>query len=496
MSESFQQSEAAQHIHLSPQLGDLWETEIVPQLPALLDEQAHIKKAYQRERSIKQASDLLRALLAWVLAGCSFRQLGSWAVILGIADISEAAWRKRVRMCGDWLLWLLMELLVPASGQLHEPDQTSQPRVILVDGTSLAQTGGSGDDWRVQLAYDLVEGRLVDVRIGDKRQAETLVGLPGRSGDLFLADRGYGRRRNVVAIDELQAASLLRFSPNHCQLQQQDGSDLAIDAWLGGLEKTVEITEQEGYCMHEEQRVKVRVLALRLPPEAAEKARSRVLARAKRKKQAVRPETLVRAGWVLLLTTLPASRWAAAELFWLYRARWQIELLIKQMKQFLLLVRLRSHHPETVRTTLLAALIAWVLQEQECQALLRTLLNAAQSGQESLLQAYLPLIEQWEAEEVTTEAAPLGEQAETETTSPEPRAGSPPPVSLWGLTASCLSRWRTLVLGQWSLARVQSCLPRLKRFFCLSPRRRLHQRLWFQAWVQQRFLPSSEVAFP
>jgi hypothetical protein len=495
MSESFYHSGAAQQMQLPAQLGDLWESEIVPQLPAMLDEQARIKKAYQRERSIKRTSDLLRALLAWVLAGCSFRQLGSWAVILGIADISEAAWRKRVRMCGDWLVWLLMELLVPISS-VHKPDQTSQPRVILVDGTSLAEMGGSGDDWRVQLAYDLVAGRLVDVRIGDKRQAETLVGLPGQPGDLFLADRGYGRRSNVVAIDGLQAASLLRFSPTQCRLEQEDGSDVAIDPWLEGLQETVEIAEQEGYCVHEEQRVKVRVLALRLPAEAAEKARARVLARAKRKKQAVRPQTLVRAGWVLLLTTLPASRWSAAELFWLYRARWQIELLIKQMKQFLLLVRLRSHHPETVRTTLLAALIAWVLQERESQALLRTLVSTEQPGQESLVQAYLPLIEQWETEEATAESAALAEQTETETTSAEPAPGFLRPVSLWVLTACCLSRWRTLVLGQWSLARVLSCLPRLKRFFCLSPRRRLHQRLWFHAWVQQRFLPSSEAAFP
>ena len=62
------------------------------------------------------------------------------------------------------------------------------------------------------------------------------------------------------------------------------------------------------------------------------------------------------------------------------------------------------------------------------------------------------------------------------------------PVSIWLVTACCLSRWRVLVLGQWSAARVQVCLPRLRRFLCPSPRRRVHHRLWFLAWVQQRFL--------
>lgn len=342
------------------------------------------------------------------------------------------------------------------------------------------ETGGTGDDWRVQLAYDLVEGRLVHVQIGDRRQAETLVGLPGRPGDLFVGDRGYGKRNNVIALDEMQAAALLRFSPSQCRIEQADGSTFAVSSWLQGLEKEVEISEREGYCVEGAERVKIRMLALRLPAEAAEKARERVRARAKRKQQVVRTETLLLAGWVLLLSTLDARDFSAAELFWLYRSRWQIELLIKQLKQFLLLVRLRSHHLETVRAAIQAALLAWILQEKEAQALLRSLVNMPEPGQQSLVQAYLPLVEQWEGEEMPEELA----------------LDSRRPISLWVLMASCTSRWRVVVLGQWSLARVQFCLPRLRRFFCPSPRRRLHQRLWFQAWVQLRFLDTPGAAFP
>lgn len=217
--------------------------------------------AYQRCREIKRASDLLRALLAWVLGGCSFRQLGCWAVLLGVADISQAAWRKRVRKCGEWLHWLLTEVMTPAQREA-EP---SQPRVLVVDGTSLGQTGGAGDEGRVQLAYDLVEGRLVHVLVGDRQQAETMVGLPGRAGDLLVGDRGYGVRRNVIAVDEMQAASLVRFSPNHCRVEQADGSLFEVGHWLEGLPESVRIAEEQGYCVEADTRVKVRVLALRLP---------------------------------------------------------------------------------------------------------------------------------------------------------------------------------------------------------------------------------------
>ena len=116
MSEPAYDTQEAPPMQLSPRLLDLWESEIVPQLPERLDEQARSLKAYQRYREIKRASDLLRALLAWVLGGCSFRQLGCWAVLLGVADISEAAWRKRVRKCGEWLQWLLTARDEPSAG--------------------------------------------------------------------------------------------------------------------------------------------------------------------------------------------------------------------------------------------------------------------------------------------------------------------------------------------------------------------------------------------
>jgi hypothetical protein len=411
-----------------------WEEQVLTRLPAETEEQAFLLGAFVRCREIKSVGDLLRALLAYVLCVSSFRQLGSWAVLLGVANISDTAWRKRLKGATAWLLWLLSALLCGPAAPVERASPSGLGRIILVDATRLKQRGGTGDDWRAHCAYDLRESRLIQVHVTDKHTAESLQHFQLQRFDLLIADRGYGYRKNIAYAYQQQAYVILRFAPSTCPLLDRYGQPLDIVAWLKQVKKGKHC--RNAWCIHEGKKYHVRIIASALPPEKAAEARKKREQEAKKKGKQLQPDTLFLVGWTLLITNLPKRPWSYKHILQLYRARWQIELLFKRMKQMMDMHVTRSKTPQGCESSLLAWLVIWALQEQEAHEA-RTILQQVHQCLDS------PVLD-----------IPEGE------------------LSPWLLTAICVQTILMTVQGHWTSARLDLCLPYLQRFLYGSPRKR------------------------
>jgi hypothetical protein len=451
-----------QHHHSVPTLDEQlqavinggWEQEVLPQLPTDFEQQAEQLHALLRHREFQRGSDLLRGLLAYVLCAPSFRHLGGWAVLIGLANLSHVAWRAHLRKARAWLLWLVCELLavttVPADSQAP-----SMPRILLIDATRLKQPGGRGDDWRVHLGYDLVSGRVVDVRVADRHTAEAFDLFTFVPGDIVIADRGYSRRSQLACALQQGAHVVVRLEVQKVPLLDEQGQPFDVLAWLRERERQGGTQSCVVACEHQGHHFAGRLIAGALPAEAAERARAKARRKASKQQRAIKEQTLFLAGWLLVFSSLPAASWSNAQVLALYRARWQVELLIKRMKSVLKLAQLRGKTALTNEATILALLVCWALQQQEAaQArdilahvrshVARLAIGSASASQDSPVAAH---------------AAEAGESV----------------VSSWVLTALCVQTLRTVVQGYWTPARLRACLPCLGRFVCESPRRRQQQ---------------------
>ena len=359
-------------------------------------------------------------------------------MLSGLADISEAAWRKRLRRSSAWLQWILGELLA-FPGELKR-GMPGGGRVLLVDASRLRQPGGTGDDWRLPWADDLRGGRMSQVQITDQHGGERLDRYRGQAGDVVVADNGYGYRRSVAWAAEHDADVVLRIHPATCPLETENGQPFNVWRWL--RRRGPAHREWTGWCQWQGQRYRVRLVAGKLDAQATRRARHRCRRKAQQAGHPVHAPTLALAGWVVLLTTLAAATWPVAEVLALYRARWQVELVFKKMKQLLRLNQLRSTQRDSVEATVRSLLVAWALHE-DTTTLLRTLLHTAASPTQTV-------------------------------------------VSSWLLSGLSLETLRQQVFGSWSEARLQECVPRLARFLCCPPRRRLHQESTVRAWLEQR----------
>ena len=111
--------------------------------------------------------------------------------------------------------------------------------------------------------------------------------------------------------------------------------------------------------------LRVRLIAARKSPEAAEKDRRHIRQQAKRKGKTPDARTLEAADWIILITSLESV--PTIDVLALYRLRWQIELAFKRLKSLAGLDLLPARSAALGRAwiaakLIIATLIGWTIQ--------------------------------------------------------------------------------------------------------------------------------------
>lgn len=418
-----------------PLLNQDW-PQVLALLPADLEESARSAKALQRRREIRTAADLLRVILLYAVGDLSLRLTALWATLLGVGGLSHVALRERLQKARGWVGQLLATSLLGLTLLPTPP----AGRLRLVDATSISLPGSTGTDWRVHLGFDLGALSLDTITLTDVHGGESLGRFAPHEDEILVADRGYAQSPGVATTLATGGGLVLR-----CGWRSLAFRDAADQPWdlLGWLQRVPHTGPAEAAIgVHVQGHTyPVRLLACRLSAQAAEAARRRVRQRARRKGQTPQRGTFVAAGFLFVLSNLPAAAWPAATVLALYRIRWQVEVAIKRLKSIWQLDQVRAQEPQLVQTYLLGKLLGAVLGE----ALTRGV--------------HVRCPEWW------------GQPAR--------------PVSLWRLLRLWAEWLRTAVLGPVSLATIQGALSRLARYLRDTPRQRRQQLADAWQWLQE-----------
>lgn len=350
---------------LAPWLKAQWQC-LARWLPTHLDQLAreHRAAAFQSHSRIEDASTLLHLVCLWAVGSFSFQVCAAFADAAGLVSVSGVALHKRFgRMTG--LLEATISALVPRGQDARSLRLRHKWAVLVADGTDLfAPNQHSKLHWAMNLADLSIDQVLFDP--SRPRAGETFRHFVVRAGQLWLGDRIYASGVGLAYLRERGAHALVRYHRKltlyktaACE-QILDPLELARASRHGETRAWSVWIRVGGECF------KVRLVAKKLT-QAAHQRQIEQLEYSKVQKTAYTEEI---AGYLLLITTVPADEMSATEALALYRLRWQIELRIKRAKSLMGLSQMRSRKPAMISVWILAHIMAQLLVDKlEAEAL-------------------------------------------------------------------------------------------------------------------------------
>jgi hypothetical protein len=331
----------------------------------------------RRPKKLSLEAFLQSLLLSLCYPAYSFQ---SWAAQLSALQSGLFSKQALHRRCNRRLLEFLQLSLASLLGNFVRrscPSHLFEPfgRVLLQDSTSLAlhprlancfpacgnQHQAKLASVKIQALFELRSQSWLYFQLGaltdNDQKASGLILSHLQPGDLVIRDLGYAVLKVWRQIAQAGAYFLSRcrsdftfFDPKTQQPLEllalvQNHSQLSVQVLVGA-----------------EERLPLRLVALRLPPQLAAQRRRRARANAKRDRSLrLTKRYLKLLDWTILLTNVSAHQLSAQQLLEAYCCRWHIEVLFKSWKSHFQLGNLPTRNPLWVQIQLLAKLLAIAL---------------------------------------------------------------------------------------------------------------------------------------
>lgn len=344
-----------------------------------LNSLARATKAVQRRRGdgVEDGTTLLRLCLARGPGGKSLQETAVWAHLNGVAQLTSQSLNERLHRSVGFLAAITHRLL--AGKRAVTPSLWAGRCLHIADGSSLSQPGSKGTDWRLHAVYDLSQSRFSHVEVTDQHGAESLLRGAPAAGEVLIADRGYAKAKELQAcLDPAGPHArdfIVRVGWKALALRDPQGEAFDLSAYMQTLAADAGPQECAVQAVvgaaRQPRLLPLRLIVVPLPPDKAEINRKKLKRTASKHQDTLDPRSLIAAGFMVLVTSLPAAI-PADEICTAYRLRWQIELAFKRLKSLIHIDRLPTRTTDGGLSWLYPHLILLLLTEDICQDFLES----------------------------------------------------------------------------------------------------------------------------
>ena len=317
-------------------------------------------------RNFSSEDAVIRTLLIHIAQGYSLRETVIKAKAAGIANVSDIALLKRLRLSEQWLKALCENLFKERGIDRFELNTGIQMK--LVDASNVKEPGKTGSLWRIHYSLQLPNLRCDYFKLTStkgKGTGETYKQFPVQEGDCIIGDRGYSTSQGIEHIDNLNAFSLVRVNTNAMCFYSKTNKIINLLTKVKILQNAGQIGEWKIWIKKKDgSLIEGRICAIRKSEYAIEQAIKKIKKSASKKQYTTKPETLEFAKYVIVFTTLPKNKFSASSILQWYRLRWQIELIFKRLKSLAGLGHLPKYDDASSRAWLYGKLLVGLLVEK------------------------------------------------------------------------------------------------------------------------------------
>ena len=201
------------------------------------------------------------------------------------------------------------------------------------------------------------------IALTDQKGGERLDRIPVVKGEIRIADRAYLQPDRMAAVLAADADIVVRAGWKGARWLDAEGAPFDLLAALRAAEAEGLIDRPVWIARKGNPPLRLRLVAVRKPEQAAETARRKARHAARRGGHQISKGTLAAAGWIILVTSLPTATFATDEVLALYRLRWRIELAFKRLKSLIGLKGPPGSDERSARPFVLAHLLIILLLE-------------------------------------------------------------------------------------------------------------------------------------